>query len=67
MERPEITVQIEGKTIKSVDYCWEDTTFVVVDKETEIEHRFGRAYLSSVETLIESDSVVTIPVNMSYE
>lgn len=40
MDYPEITVQIKGKTIKSSDYGWQGTDWVVIDQETKEIYRF---------------------------
>lgn len=58
-EYPELTVKMKDKKFKSVDYGWEEKTFVAVDKETGIEYRFENAWLSGVESMTESSDVVT--------
>jgi len=48
----EITLNVDGKTFKAIDYGWEDDTFVAVDKETGIEYRFNGAWVSGYKEVL---------------
>jgi len=60
-EYPELTVKMKDKEFKTVDYGWEDKTFVAVDKETGIEYRFENAWLSGYSSIQKEEPTGELP------
>ena len=63
---PEITFEVDGKKMKSDDYCWEDKDFVAIDKETGKKYIFKDAYFSDMSTS-QNDDVIVENIKMSFE